>query len=198
MKNLITTLIAITLLSSNAYGYCQACWSIKRVEIITCDSKTVNGYILWNDAWLMETDPSNKTQFPESVLKFLKLTDRQLIVHKNLVLFEKLFQKAPLSVYGQDTLNLKDICKISSVPDKFENIKGASRIDVISKKAAKQFKTKPLAIYSFDFALSTMYFVSYNKDYDKDKLISLSKTQFWDKESEYEKLNVYFVEVGYD
>jgi len=199
-KALLILIIGSILTINNLFGDCIACWHLKRVEITQQDGTTSLGYVLWNDLWAAMIDTSFRNNFPESLIFVCKKYNTNIILYREIVVFEDQTFKNPLALDNIDTIKVDNISHIIARPDNFENLSGASGIHVITREIANKLKEKPYALYVFENELSDIYILSYNKQFDKDKLIEISKTEYWDKDKikEYEKQGLIFLTFGYD
>ncbi|MBK7095653.1 MAG: hypothetical protein IPH57_11605 [Saprospiraceae bacterium] len=97
-----------------------------------------------------------------------------------------------------DTIKVNSISRIISIPDSFENLTGASGIQVITKDIANKIKEIPYEIYITETGYSEVLILSYNKHIKKEKLVEISKTDFLNRKIEYEKLGIIILEFGFD
>jgi hypothetical protein len=193
-------LILFVFISTNLLADCQACWNLRSVKILKADGNIIEGYILWNKAWyhLYLKDPVSQESFGDSVLYYHVKEKQNIILYKEIVTFENLFGRSPLAINNIDTIDVSFVIKINPTPGQYNGLEGACQIQVISRDVVNLLSSPPIAIYSELEGNPEVYFISYNKEYDINKLMELYQSDYFIKIKELEKVGVLILAFYWD
>ena len=202
MKATTLIIIFLTFILKQSFADCQACWTLKGVNITLNDNSTVVGYVMWNNGWLAMNFPDTEKQdnFSDSLFIYHQKLDRKLVVYKNIMTFDNLFSNHPIAINDIDTINIDNIKVIKQTKLEHDGLTGASYIQIISIQLANKLENPPVASYKFRSKLGPIdtYIISFNNDYNKEKLEEISKSDYFKNLGEFEMQSVYFFDFHFD
>ena len=202
MKHLFILLIA--LLGYNAAkADCPSCWELRKVEITLKSGSMIACYIKWNESWLdgvVDTAVWNN-RFPESLVAY----------------YENLGYKWELEIYEEIYLIKNDSINpfVATKPEKtgaldYEKIKAIKEVDqdgkiyrgmgeilTFTQEEISKMMTNPFAVFSFDTAYFSTWFLSYNKYITAQELSKINEDNLREKTSELKKKGVIVYTFGY-
>lgn len=202
MKHLFILLIA--LLGYNAAkADCPSCWELRKVEITLKSGSTITCYIKWNESWLIGVVDTAvwKNRFPESLVAY----------------YENLEYKWEMEIYEEIYLIKNDSINpfVATKPEKagalaYEKVKAIKELDpdgkiyrgmgeilTFTQDEISKLMTNPVAVFSFDSAYFSTWFLSYNKYITTQELSKINEDNLREKTSELKKKGVIVYTFGY-
>jgi hypothetical protein len=197
MKKILVILF-IFFSSINIYADCLACWTLVPVKISLTNYKVIDGYVLWNNAWL----ETSSGQFNSDFIAFHKKQNDHVLIYKKIVFIDSIFKNTPVALDTQiDTISVGEIKSIDIRQVSIKNYTGAGPMIVISKKMQQLFKTRPVARYNLEDEVSgasRLIIISYNKTIRLENLIEISKNSTLLDKDKLEKKNVFVFLEAWD
>lgn len=202
MKHLFILLIAL-LGYNTAKADCPSCWELRKVEVTLKSGSMLTCYIKWNESWLNGVVDTAvwKNRFPESLVAY----------------YENLGYKWDLEVYEEIYLIKNDSINpfVASKPEKtgaldYEKIKaikelnqdgkiyrGRGEILTFTQEEINKMMTNPFAVFYFDSAYFSTWFLSYNKYITAQELSKINADNLREKTTELKKKGVIVYTFGY-
>lgn len=202
MKHLFILLIA--LLGYNAAkADCFSCWELRKVEITLKSGSMITGYIKWNDSWLNGVVDTAvwKNRFPESLVAYYE----NLGYKWDLEIYEEIYlikndSINPFVVTKPEKTGALDYEKIKTIreldPDG-KIYRGMGEILTFTQDEISKMMTNPFAVFYFDSAYYSTWFLSYSKYITAHELSKINADNLKEKTSELKKKGVIVYTFGY-
>jgi hypothetical protein len=183
---------------------CVACWQLRKVEVKLNDGSMKIGFVHWNEAWLIGSLKNWEKwidRFPQSFLELHKARPEQKILMLTKLFTirnDSLFEFKVTTKEHKIEFDVKDVMSMTEIDIESKKYEGAGDIPVYSEDDIEVLNSNPFATYSVNISVADVYFLSYNKDIDRKKLIKISEGRYFDEETELKKKGVLFVTIAYD
>ena len=202
MKPLFILLIA--LLGYNAAkADCPSCWELRKVEITLKSGSLITCYIKWNESWLNGVVDTAiwKNRFPESLVAYYENLEYkwELEVYEEIYLIKN-DSINPFVATRPERTGALDYEKIKAIKelDQDGNIyRGRGEILTFTQEDISKMMTNPFAVFYFDSAYYSTWFLSYNKYITAQELSKINADNLKEKTSELKKKGVIVYTFGY-
>lgn len=202
MKHLF--ILFIVLLGYNAAkADCLSCWELRKVEITLKSGSMITCYIKWNEAWLNGVVDTSvwKNRFPESLVAYYE----NLGYKWDLEVYEEIYlikndSINPFVATKPEKTGALDYEKINTIRELDQDGKiyrGMGEILAFTQEEINKMMTNPLAVFYFDSAYYSTWFLNYNKYVTAEEFSKITVDNIKEKTSELKKKGVIVFTFGY-
>uniref|UniRef100_UPI0040495C47 hypothetical protein n=1 Tax=Fulvivirga sp. TaxID=1931237 RepID=UPI0040495C47 len=175
---------------------CLACWSLRNVEISLTNGDTISGFVYWNDQWIN----TGQSQFPQGFLEYHQDKGDSVFIMLKKVRTVKNDSISEIKTITEDDkllIRLDQIKSIEEINKEDEIYWGAGELQTFTLEEIEKLNTNPVAFYHKEIPVTDIYYLSYNSEIDKKKLIELSELSNQTHIS-YESTGVIIITISYD
>jgi hypothetical protein len=193
----LTVITFLCLFPKLVQADCLACWSLRNVEISLTNGDTISGFVYWNDQWVN----NNTNQFPKNFLQFhldrgdsvfTLLKKVRTVNNDSIAEFKAITENDKLLIRLEQVISIKEINKEDEI------YWGAGELQTFTLEEIEKLNTNPEAFYHKEIPVTDIYYLSYNSEIDKKKLIELSELSNQTHHISYESTGVIIITISYD
>ncbi|MTI41729.1 hypothetical protein [Fulvivirga lutimaris] len=193
----IFIMVLLCLSPKLVHADCLACWSLRNVEISLANGDTISGFIYWNDQWVNST---KQNQFPKNLLEFHRdkgdsvftlLKEVKTINNDSISEIKAINEDDKLLIRVEQVIAIKEINKDDDI------YWGAGELNTFTLEEINKLNTNPISFFHKEIPVTDIYYLSYNSEINKKKLIELSELSNQTHIS-YESMGVIIITVNYD
>lgn len=192
----LTVITFLCLFPKLVQADCLACWSLRNVEISLANGDTISGFVYWNDQWIN----ADQSQFPQGFLEYHQGKGDSVFTMLKKVRTVKNDSISEIKTITEDDkllIRLDQIKSIEEINKEDEIYWGAGELQTFTLEEIEKMSTNPVAFYHKQIPITDIYYLSYNSEIDKKKLIGLSELSNQTHIS-YESTGVIIITISYD